>query len=108
MRCDLVERGDRLLIGGRLDYASATAQGWSTGGQNHNLKTGVIHGGRSTPTSNWSPRAGENQRGRGGLGFSPIYCGDAISKLGSSVEIMGVAHPDWRDEAIAFLRVSSR
>ena len=27
--------------------ASATAQGWSVGGQKPNLETGVIHGGRS-------------------------------------------------------------
>ena len=27
--------------------ASATTQGWSVGGQNPNLKIGVIHGGRS-------------------------------------------------------------
>ena len=32
---------------GSLGYASATAQGWSAGGQNPNLKTGFIHGGRS-------------------------------------------------------------
>jgi len=29
--------------------ASATTQGWSVGGQNPNLKIGVIHGGRSPP-----------------------------------------------------------
>ena len=29
---------------GRLGYASATARGWSTAGQNPNLETGVIHG----------------------------------------------------------------
>jgi hypothetical protein len=30
----------------RLEYASANARGWSIGGQNPNLRTGVIHGGR--------------------------------------------------------------
>jgi hypothetical protein len=38
-------RGAAALCG-RLGYASATAQGWSVGGQTPNLKTGVIHGGR--------------------------------------------------------------
>ena len=31
----------------RLAYASANARSWSIGGQNPNLRTGVIHGGRS-------------------------------------------------------------
>ena len=31
----------------RMAYASANARGWSIGGQNPNLRTGVIHGGRS-------------------------------------------------------------
>ena len=31
----------------RFGYASANARGWSIGGQNPNLRTGVIHGGRS-------------------------------------------------------------
>ena len=31
----------------RFGYASASALGWSIGGQNPNLRTGVIHGGRS-------------------------------------------------------------
>ena len=36
--------------------ASATAQGWSAGGQNPNLKPGVIHGGRSIiESSNMGP-----------------------------------------------------
>jgi transposase InsO family protein len=39
-------RGAAALCG-RLGYASATAQGWSVGGQKPNLETGVIHGGRS-------------------------------------------------------------
>ena len=34
----------------RMAYASANARGWSIGGQNPNLRTGVIHGGRSTST----------------------------------------------------------
>ena len=37
-------RGAAALCG-RLGYASATAQGWSAGGQNTNLKSGVIYGG---------------------------------------------------------------
>ena len=35
----------------RLAYASANARGWSLAGQNPNLRTGVIHGGRSVPRS---------------------------------------------------------
>ena len=31
----------------RFGCASANARGWSIGGQNPNLRTGVIHGGRS-------------------------------------------------------------
>ena len=34
-----------------MAYASANARGWSIGGQNPNLRTGVIHGGRSADLS---------------------------------------------------------
>ncbi len=37
----------------RMAYASANARGWSIGGQNPNLRTGVIHGGRSIRPSAW-------------------------------------------------------
>jgi transposase InsO family protein len=39
---------DAAALCGCYDYASATTQGWSVEGQNPNLKTCVIHGGRST------------------------------------------------------------
>ena len=51
---------DRAILGSRsdfspplvqIDYASANARGWSIGGQNPNLRTGVIRGGRSPGSS---------------------------------------------------------
>jgi hypothetical protein len=44
--------------------ASATAQGWSIGEQNPNLKNGVIHGGRSVQLPGWNyPVVCETQSG---------------------------------------------
>jgi hypothetical protein len=45
--------GGAAALCGCYGCASATTQGWSVGGQNPNLKTGVIHGGRSKPENSW-------------------------------------------------------
>ena len=40
-----------VFAGQRIDWRGAYARGWSIGGQNPNLRAGVIHGGRSAPTN---------------------------------------------------------
>ena len=55
----------------RMAYASANARGWSIGGQNPNLRTGVIHGGRSKRTCTFESI---DKPGRGYGGYERFEC----------------------------------